>query len=142
MKDHKFFTLGELCASKTADKLHINNLPDNKNILEHLDELMDFLDPIRNTWGSAIKITSGYRCPKLNKQVGGSSTSAHQIGYAVDMVPAKGGIKKLFDFLSEYLEDKDFDQLIYEKSGNTTWVHFGLYNGQGKQRREIKKIIK
>lgn len=136
----KYFNILELCHSDTADMNHIDNTP-SEEIKEHLEELMEFLDGLRKEWGSPIRITSGYRCPQLNKKVGGVPTSAHQIGYAVDMQPIKRPFKDFVEFVKNYLSDKEYDQLLLETSSKgTKWIHLGLYNQKGEQRKQIKNL--
>ncbi len=136
----KYFNILELCHSDTADENHIDNTP-SEEIKEHLEELMEFLDGLRKEWGSPIRITSGYRCPQLNKKVGGVPTSAHQIGYAVDMQTIKSPFKDFVEFVKNYLSDKEYDQLLLETSSKgTKWVHLGLYNQKGEQRKQIKNL--
>lgn len=136
----KYFNILELCHSDTADMNHIDNTP-SEEIKEHLEELMEFLDGLRKEWGSPIRITSGYRCPQLNKKVGGSATSAHMIGYAVDMQPIKRPFKGFVEFVKNYLSDKEYDQLLLETSSKgTKWIHLGLYNQKGEQRKQIKNL--
>lgn len=132
----EYFTLYELYYSNTAKKLKINNTPDNK-IMKNLQTMIRFLNPLREKWGSPINISSGYRCNELNKAVGGVSTSAHLIGCAVDLVPSNGEFDKFVEFMKNYLVGKQFDQCIIEKSRNSRWVHFGLYNQQGMQRKQL-----
>ena len=74
-----YFTIEELCKSTTATQLHIDNTP-SQQVKENLSKLIEFLNPLREAWGSPIKVTSGYRSYQLNKRVGGSSTSAHLKG--------------------------------------------------------------
>ena len=141
MTTKSYFTIAELCASDTAKKYGINNFPD-ATILSHLQQLIYFLNPLREAWGSAIKVTSGYRCDKLNRFVGGSKTSSHLIGYGVDLIPANGKMDDFKKFIVDYMKNKMFDQCIIEKSGKTEWVHIGLYNLKGQQRRMIFNITK
>ena len=136
----KFFSLKELIASTEAYKRKIDNTPGEEE-KEHLEELMEFLDGIRGAWGSAIIVRSGYRCPELNKAVGGSKKSAHQAGYAVDCVPANNKKKKFFEFCKEYLKSRDFDELLFEKnSKGSIWCHIALKSIDGKQRRKIRTL--
>ena len=141
MTTKSYFTISELCASDTAKKYNIDNTPD-ATVLSHLQQLINFLNPLREAWGSPIKVTSGYRCEKLNKFVGGSKTSSHLIGYGVDLVPANGKMNEFKSFIRDYMKMQAFDQCIIEKSGKTEWIHIGLYNAKGQQRRMIFNIIK
>lgn len=141
MTTKSYFTIAELCASDTAKKYGIDNTP-NPIIMSHLQQLINFLNPLREAWGSAIKVTSGYRCEKLNKFVGGSKTSSHMIGYGVDLVPANGKMDNFKKFIIDYMKNKMFDQCIIEKSGKTEWIHIGLYNAKGQQRKMIFNITK
>lgn len=144
MKEHKYFSLKEMLHSDEAFLHKISNKPDSDEIYEHLDELMDVLDELREDWGSPIRVNSGYRSPKLNKHLNGSPTSVHMIGYAVDMFPANGRINKFQEFVKEWFENTGygFDQLIEEKAGKSKWCHLGLYSNSGQQRKQIKKITK
>lgn len=117
----KYFTLDEFIKSSTAEKYKIDNTPDEES-LKNLESLMEFLDPIRDKWCKPIVITSGYRCPDLNRAVGGSKTSSHCSGLACDLKYQEN----LFQFLIEYLKDKEFDQLIMEYSGSVKWIHLGI----------------
>ena len=95
----KYFTINELCWSETASKYKIKNTP-TEEIKEHLSELVEnVLDPLREAWGGPIIVSSGYRFPELNQKVGGSKTSSHMSGYAVDLVPENGEIERFFNFV-------------------------------------------
>ena len=120
----KHFTIAELCRSTTADNKCIYNTP-ALEIREKLQTLIEeLLDPIREAWGKPIRVNSGYRCPALNKAVGGVSTSQHQKGEAADLNagdPAKN--RELFDKIVEMQKAGRiaFDQLIDE--ARYKWVH-------------------
>lgn len=136
----KFFSLKELIASTEAYKRKIDNTPGEEE-KAHLEELMEFMDGIRSAWGSAIIVRSGYRCPELNEAIGGVKKSAHQTGYAVDCVPANNKKKEFFEFCKEYLKDRDFDELLFEKnSSGSIWIHIALKSIDGKQRRKIRTL--
>lgn len=136
----RFFTQKELIASTEAYKRKIDNTPGEEE-KAHLEELIEFMDDIRSAWGSAIIVTSGYRCPELNEAVGGAKKSAHQTGYAVDCVPANNKKKEFFEFCKEYLKDKEFDEMLLERnSRGSIWIHFALKSIDGKQRKKIKVL--
>lgn len=138
----KYFTIEELCQSETAEKLKINNNP-TEEIIKHLELLIEcLLDPIREAWGSAIIVNSGYRCEELNKAVGGSKTSVHKLGWSADIRPKNGKMEEFKEFIVEFIQTRIWDQCILERSGNTEWVHISLFNNSGKQRRQIFELEK
>lgn len=126
----KYFTIKELCKSSTATAKGIDNSP-NSEIVKNLEQLIDnILDPLRERYGKPITVNSGYRCPELNKAVGGSKTSQHMKGLAADITvgsPKKN--KVLFDLIKEM--DLPFDQLIDEKK--LSWVHVSYSTTPRKQ---------
>ena len=138
----KYFTIEELCKSEAAEKLKIHNNP-TQEIIEHLELLIEcLLDPIREAWGSAIIVNSGYRCEELNKAVGGSKTSVHKLGWSADIRPKNGKMEEFKKFIVEFIQTRIWDQCILERSGNTEWVHISLFNNSGKQRRQIFELEK
>ena len=141
MMTKSYFTVAELYASDTAKKYGIDNTP-NSIVISHLQQLINFLNPLREAWGSSIRVNSGYRCEKLNNMFGGSKTSSHLIGYGVDLIPVNGKMGAFKKFIIDYIKNKMFDQCIIEKSGKTEWVHIGLYNLKGQQRKMVFNITK
>lgn len=128
-KIHKYFTIDEMCKSNTAAKLGIKNVP-TAEIIENLDELIEHvLDPLREAWGKPIRVNSGYRCPKLNKAVGGVAKSQHLKGEAADItVGTRRENKMLYEYIRTNLE---YDQLINES--NFAWVHVSYRKKNRKQ---------
>ena len=141
MMTKSYFTVAELYASDTAKKYGIDNTP-NSIVISHLQQLINFLNPLREAWGSSIRVNSGYRCEKLNNMFGASKTSSHLIGYGVDLIPVNGKMGAFKKFIIDYIKNKMFDQCIIEKSGKTEWVHIGLYNLKGQQRKMVFNITK
>ena len=126
------FSLIEFTRSSTAERLGIDNTP-TEDVLQNLEYTAQCLEKIRKAWGKPIVITSGYRCEKLNKAVGGVSNSQHCKGQAVDI---KWDLE-LFSFILQFC---DFDQLIKEKSGKTRWIHISFSkNGNRRKAIEISK---
>ncbi|WP_288861691.1 D-Ala-D-Ala carboxypeptidase family metallohydrolase [uncultured Bacteroides sp.] len=133
----KYFAVSEFVRSETADKRGIDNrLP--KDLLPNVQALVDnVLDPLREAWGKPIIVSSGYRCPALNKAVKGSATSDHMRGCASDItVGSRKENKRLFNLIQSL--GLPFDQLIWEK-GNLTgpdWVHVS-FRRDGENRKQI-----
>ena len=141
MKKYKYFELSEFIKSDTAKKKNIDNTP-TFEIVEHLEELVEkVLEPLRAAYGMPIKISSGYRCPALNKAVQGAATSVHMIGYAADC-QVGGSFNKFRDFTVEWFRKTGtkFDQLLLESNTKTgaKWLHIGLYINAHQQRGQIK----
>ena len=139
----KYFSLAEMTRSDTARRLGIDNTPSDsikKNLTLFIEKV---LDPIREDWGSPIIVSSGYRCPELNKAVGGVKTSGHLYGYCADL-QVKGDLRKFSNFVIEWMKEHQmkYDQIIWEKSGNVTWLHFCWIGKDGKQRMKNFDIIK
>ena len=118
----KHFTLWEMMRSGTAVRLNIKNVPDEQE-KEALRQLCQHvLEPLRCRYG-AIIITSGYRCLRLNRAVGGVPTSQHMRGEAADIfIPNLEIGRKYFDFIKN---NTTFDQLIWEPRGADVprWLH-------------------
>lgn len=128
MKDIKLsphFTLAEFTRSATADARGIDNAPTAAH-LTNLKTLAANLETVRTLLGNnPILITSAYRNPALNRAVGGSSTSDHAKGLAVDFHCPKFGPD--FDVCKKLSSSGlKFDQLLFEQEGPTTWVHLGI----------------
>lgn len=136
-----YFTIQELCASQVATNLHIDNTP-SAQVVENLKRLIEFLNPLREAWGSPIRISSGYRCERLNNAVGGVNGSAHLTGNAVDMVAVNGKQTEFEQFVVNYLKTNNlkWDQCLREKSKTAQWLHLGLYDNIGRQRCQIKNL--
>lgn len=124
----KNFKLSEFFVSSTADKNGIKNEPslDEKATIErNINLLVDnVLDPIRDKFCAPVIITSGYRCPQVNKLVGGVNNSQHMSGCAADF-HIKGFTYLMMRqvFLNIY-DTMDFDQLIYYRSKNIIHVSY------------------
>ena len=131
----KYFTIKELCRSTTADRKGIDNRC-GIDIEANLTALVDnVLDPLREWYGKPIVVNSGYRCPALNKAVGGATTSQHMSGQAADIDTGdRQQNKLLFEHIRKNLP---FDQLIDES--NFAWVHVS-YRADGRNRNQVLKL--
>lgn len=131
MKLSKNFTLEELTFSITAFNNGWNNTP-NPEARAALTRLaVEVLQPIRDTWGKPIRVTSGYRMPRLNASVGGSPISQHLLGQAAD-IQALNMVDngKLFFCIKKMIESGKLKvgQCIWEYGTKATpkWVHVSL----------------
>ena len=141
------FSIAEMVQSNTADRLKISNNPP-ASVRVHLTETITLLECIRAEWEEyceryslgtpAIRISSGYRSPELNKAVGGVKNSAHVEGYAADLQPVNGKQDEFEKFFATEFSHMGyaFDQIIIEKSNTSRWVHVGYKRADGKQRRQ------
>lgn len=133
----KYFSIKELTKSETATRLKIDNTP-TAEVVDNLTALVDnVLDPLRELYGKPIHISSGYRCPRLNKAVGGVANSQHLTGQAADINQGSHEEnRRLFIYLEEYCT---FDQLLWENGG--AWIHVS-FRKDGKNRQQVKRITK
>lgn len=132
----KNFTIEEMVASSTAKARGINNTPSVDHIANLSRLAIKILQPVRDVYGKPMTITSGYRCPALNKAVGGVATSQHLYGEAADIKVSDN--KALFNIMKKMvLEGKIVvGQLLDENNGS--WIHVSLPTE--KHRNEIKSI--
>ena len=142
MQISKHLSLAEVSRSETAKRKGINNTPSGEH-LENFKKLAEnIFEPIREHFGVPIHISSGYRSKELNAAVGGSSSSQHCQGEAIDIDMDGTTITnaEIFNFIKDNLT---FDQLLWEfgNDSNPDWVHVS-YESTGKQRKQILKAIK
>lgn len=122
----KYFRLSEFSESETARRLGIvNDIPKEarKNIIDLVDKI---LDPAREMLESPIVVTSGYRCPRLNRAVGGAPESLHLQGRAADVRCRD------MPMLLKILKQMPYYQLIVyrgKERGEIRWIHVSYRAG-------------
>lgn len=120
MKLSLHFTLDELTHSETASRRGLDNVPDAETI-ETLKIIAARLEDVRALLGCPIIVLSGYRSVKVNSAVGGSATSQHCRGEAVDFIAPQFGTPN--EVCRAILDSTiEFDQLIAEG----TWTHISF----------------
>lgn len=123
------FALSEFTDSQTAARRGLDNVPPlgspERANLERTAQVME--DVRRILRNKPILISSGYRSPAVNAAVGGSKSSAHMSGLAVDFsCPGFGTPRDICQALHPHLRQLQIDQLIMEFD---QWVHLGLASG-------------
>jgi hypothetical protein len=141
MQLSKNLTLNEVTKSKTAINHGIKNEP-NAEQLENLKTIAnEVFQKIRDHFGMPIKVSSGFRSEALNKKVGGSKTSDHMKGCALDIDMDGTSItnKQVFDYIRTHLQ---FRQLIWEFGTDTNpdWVHVSYVRGDNK--KQVLRAVK
>lgn len=135
----KHFSLEEFTQSDTADRLRIDNTIPEQFVPNVFILCKRILEPLREHLGHPIFITSGYRCPRLNKAVGGVPGSQHLRGEAADLYihsPEEG--EEMVKFIIQHCS---FDQLLYEHKRATTWLHVSNRIDRSLNRRMVKNIV-
>jgi len=139
------FTLGELTKTKTG----IENVP-NEEQVENLKRLCCWLEKLRKRWNDLygdgddpIIINSGFRCPEVNRAVGGATLSNHLTGCAVDIHCL--GIEQAIRYATILLDisdlnKEDYDELLIEQKAHTYWIHFAVRPFGNRRRTHIKQL--
>lgn len=131
MQISEHFTMNEFCASDTAKRLRIVNLPDKEAVESLVYLVRNLLEPLRLAYGKPLYVNSGYRCPPLNKAVGGVPSSQHLKGEAADISCDDPAV--LLSRLQE--TGLMFDQAILYP----TFLHLSLRRDNNRQKIIIKK---
>ena len=143
MKLSQHFSLGEL--TKTKHVTPDGNIP-SRVVIENLKRLCPWLEDLRYSYNTLyclqpgedyetsknvepIIINSGYRSPAVNLLAGGSKTSNHLSGCAVDIRCA--GKEQMIRYAAILLDiadgtKQDYDELLLEQHGSVCWLHFAV----------------
>lgn len=152
IKLSEHFTLAELCKTRSG----IKNVP-NEAQVENLRRVCRWLEELRLRYNlnkkekiknkdeeEPIIINSGFRSPEVNKAVGGSPTSNHLTGCAVDIRVA--GIEQLLRYAVILLDisdesKEDFDELLIEKKGPVMWLHFAVRPNDNRRKVRLMPVF-
>jgi hypothetical protein len=129
------FTLEELTASDTAVRLGIDNRAPVQ-VVNNLKRLCALLEDVRHAVGKPIRISSGYRCQKVNQAVGSKDTSQHLLGCAADIkVDGVTPDELMKTVIGAGIK---FDQIIREFD---SWCHISVPNTPEDKPRHSMLII-
>ncbi len=143
MKISEYVTLNEAIKSNTASRLGIDNTPSEIQLSAMQNIGVKIFDPIRESVKCSLGISSFFRCKKLNEAIGGSTSSQHGKGEAIDIdADIYGGTtnKEIFSLI---YTNFDFDQLIWEfgNDDEPAWIHVSLKT-EGKNRNQTLQAYK
>ena len=142
LKLSEHFALAELCKTKTR----LSNVP-NEAQVENLKRVCRWLERLRRRYNQLyspeeepIIINSGFRSAEVNRAVGGSPTSNHLTGCAVDIRVC--GMEQLLRYAVILLDisdesKEDFDELLLEKKGPVMWLHFAVRPSGNRRRTKL-----
>ena len=134
MKLSEHMTLGELTKTKTG----IENVPNE----EQVNNLKRVCGCLYGEGDDPIIINSGFRCPEVNKAVGGATLSNHLTGCAVDIRCI--GIEQALRYAAILLDisdlnKEDFDELLIEQKAHVIWIHFAVKPSCNRRRTNFKR---
>ena len=153
MKLSEHFTLGEL--TKTSYKTEDGNIP-SRVAIENLKNLCEnWLEDLRYSYNTLyprdcpqkempLVINSGYRSPEVNKRAGGSATSNHLTGCAVDIHVS--GFEQAIRYAAILLDisdgtKRDYDELFIEKNNSGRyWIHFAVRPKDNRRKMNFIKV--
>ena len=142
MKISDHITYAEAIHSNTAKRKNIDNTP-NETQVEAMKLLAEkVFEPLREWVGGPIKVNSFFRSEALNEAIGGSGTSQHCKGQAIDIddVYGRKSNAEMYNWIKDNL---DFDQMIWEFGTDMqpNWVHVS-YVSEEKNRNKCLKAYK
>ncbi len=128
----KNFTYEHFEFSSKAYELGIDNSIKSDKVRFAIRLLvLNLLEPLQSLVNWPLILSSGYRCPELNKEIGGAKNSQHLLGEASDI--HCGNALEVLSLAQIVLRHKlPFDQMILYKS----ILHLS-FKANGQQRHQI-----
>jgi len=122
------FTYNEFVISQTAIRKGIDNTPTPEILARMATLCVELMEKVRALKGFPISVSSGYRCDRLNRAVGGSGTSQHRLGEACDFVINGLTVEEAYQLIKN--SGIEFDQLIQEFD---SWIHISFRKGKNRR---------
>jgi len=124
VKISKHISYKEAIKSNTALRLNLDNTPGDYEVSNMVGIATHLFEPLREYVGGPIKINSMFRSVDLNRAIGGSKSSQHCQGRAIDLDDTFG-YKTNADMFNYIKNNLNFDQMIWEfgNDKNPAWVH-------------------
>jgi hypothetical protein len=139
MKISDNITYAEAIHSNTAKRRGIDNTPNPAQVETMKVTAEKIFEPLRKWVGGPIKVNSFFRSPDLNEAIGGSKTSQHCKGQAIDIDDVFGH-KTNAEMYAWIKENLTFDQMIWEFGTDTqpNWVHVSYVSEENNRNRCLK----
>tara|TARA_Y100000356_G_scaffold84819_1_gene70601 strand:+ start:29 stop:490 length:462 start_codon:yes stop_codon:yes gene_type:complete len=139
MKISDNITYAEAIHSQTAKREGIDNTPTAKQVEVMKLTAEKIFEPLRKFVGGPIKVNSFFRSAELNEKIGGSTTSQHCKGQAIDIDDVYG-YKTNAEMYNWIKENLNFDQMIWEfgTDMNPNWVHVSYVSEEDNRNRCLK----
>jgi len=139
MKISDHITYAEAIHSNTAKRRGIDNTPNPTQVENMKLTAEKIFEPLRKFVGGPIKVNSFFRSPELNTKIGGSKTSQHCKGQAID-IDDVFGYKTNAEMYNWIKENLDFDQMIWEFGTDMqpNWVHISYVSEESNRNRCLK----
>ena len=139
MKISDNITYAEAIHSNTAKRRGIDNTPNPAQVETMKVTAEKIFEPLRKWVGGPIKVNSFFRSAELNEAIGGSKTSQHCKGQAIDIDDTYGHATnaEMYHWIKDNL---NFDQMIWEfgDDDNPDWVHVSYVSPQENRNRCLK----
>lgn len=134
------FTIEELAGTSNAQYKKLNLLK-AQDQMGRMYQLAGFAERVREIVGKPLIITSGYRCPELNKAIGGAITSQHIFAEAIDIVVKGMSVQDVFNRI--VTSDLKYNQIIIERNkSGSQWVHVSIGSYKQKLQFDGKQYIR
>ena len=139
MKISDNITYAEAIHSNTAKRKGIDNTPNPTQVETMRLTAEKIFEPLREWAGGPIKVNSFFRSTELNTAIGGSKTSQHCKGQAID-IDDVFGYKTNSEMYAWVKENLNFDQMIWEfgTDMNPNWVHISYVSEEDNRNRCLK----
>ena len=139
MKISDNITYAEAIHSNTAKRRGIDNTPNPAQVETMKITAEKIFEPLRKWVGGPIKVNSFFRSAELNTAIGGSKTSQHCKGQAIDIDDVFGH-KTNAEMYAWIKENLNFDQMIWEfgTDMNPNWVHVSYVSDEDNRNRCLK----
>ena len=120
-------------------------------VMANLRRVCRWLERLRERWNERygdgddpVVVNSGYRCPELNRLVGGCTTSNHLTGCAADLrVSGKEQLVRYVTLLLDLSDEMhmDFDELLMERNARSYWLHFAVRPANNRRKIHLLNVI-